>query len=253
MRPTITAAIIARDEAPMIEECLASVAWADERLVLLDTATRDRTRELAESLGARVEAQPFENFARQRDRALSLARSEWVLFVDADERVPPALRDEVLRAIAVGHVAGYWIPRHNVIMGRIVRGGGWYPDHQLRLLKRGRATFDPRRVVHEVALLDGPAGTLRAPLIHLNYRTFREFVRKQERYCRLDAERWLASYGRPRRRAVLGQPLREFHRRFVRMGGFREGPLGLALCLLLAYYAGRAVWLARREPSRYLA
>jgi hypothetical protein len=101
-------------------------------------------------------------------------------------------------------------------------------------------------VVHEVAIIDGNIGYLREPLIHLNYASLSEFVSKQERYCQLEAERWLATYGRPRWRALLGQPGREFWRRYVTLEGYREGGLGLVLSLLLAYYAGKSIYLARR-------
>ena len=246
-RPTLTAAVIARDEEQLIPDCLRSIAWADEVLVLVDSATRDATREMSRGAGARVAERAFDTFAAQREAALALASSDWVLFVDADERVPSALRDEVCATLAgLSPYAGYWVPRRNILMGRVVRHAGWWPDHQLRLLRRGRARYDPRRVVHEVPILDGPAGYLEQPFVHLNYRTLSEFVRKQERYCRLDAQRWLATYGRPRARAIIGQPVHEFWRRYVRLAGFREGWLGLMLCSLLAWYAGRAVWLARQ-------
>jgi glycosyltransferase involved in cell wall biosynthesis len=246
-RPTLTAAIIARDEELLIGECLDSLDWADERLVVLDTGTSDRTRDVAEARGARVVDNAFVNFARQRDRALELATTDWVLFVDADERVRGDLRAEIeaLLTAPEAHV-GYWIPRDNVIFGKVVRGAGWSPDYQLRLLKRSAAHFDPERIVHEVALLDGTAGYLRSRFLHLNYRTRAEFVAKQERYGRLDAERWLATFGRPRLRALVGQPLREFWRRFVSLAGYRDGLLGLELSLRLAAYQARVVRLARR-------
>ena len=244
----LTAAVVARDEAAQSGPCLDSLAFADERLVLLDAATRDATASIAHARGARVETRAFDNFAAQRDAALAAARGEWVLFVDADERVPDPLRTEVLATIARPEGRrGFWIPRHNVLLGRIVRHAGWYPDYQLRLLERAAAHFDPLRPVHEEALVDGRIGHLRAPLLHFNYASLGEFVRKQERYCRLDAERWLLQYGRPRRRAVVGQPLREFWRRYVTLRGYREGWLGLVLCMLLGYYAGKTVWLARRR------
>ena len=244
---TLTAAVIARDEEDTLGDCLRTLAFADERLVLLDSATRDRTRAVAEQHGARVEERAFDNFAMQREAALGLATGDWVLFVDADERVTPALRDEILARVAdPGDRRAFWIPRHNYLMGRLVRHAGWFPDYQLRLLERRAAHFDPRRVVHELALVDGPVGYLRQPLVHFNYRDLGEFVRKQERYCVLEAQRWLATFGRPRRRALIGQPAREFWRRYVELQGFREGGLGLLLSLLLAYYAGRAVFVARR-------
>jgi hypothetical protein len=133
-------------------------------------------------------------------------------------------------------------------MGRIVCHAGWWPDYQLRLLQPSHARYDPRRVVHEVPRLDGPAGYLSEPLVHFNYRNLAEFFEKQERYTRLEADRWLATYRRrPRLRGVLGQPVREFWRRYVTLEGYREGGLGLVLCLTLAWYAGKAVWLARRS------
>jgi (heptosyl)LPS beta-1,4-glucosyltransferase len=247
---SLTAAVIARDEEDTLGDCLRSVAFADERLVLLDSATRDRTRDVAVQHGARVQERTFDNFAAQRDAALSFATSDWVLFVDADERVTPSLRDEVLARIAdpEGRRA-FWVPRHNYLLGHLVRYAGWFPDYQLRLLERRAAHFDPIRVVHEVALVDGPVGHLREPLVHFNYRSLAEFVRKQERYCALDAERWLRTFGRPRRRALLAQPGREFWRRYVQLRGFREGNLGLVLSLLLAYYAGKTVFLARRRSA----
>lgn len=236
----------------MLGDCVRSLEFADERLVLVDAATRDRTREIARGLGARVEERAFDNFAAQRDAALGLATGEWVLFVDADERVTPDLQTEVLRSIhQPGGCRGFWIPRHNYLMGRVIRHAGWFPDYQLRLLERGAAHFDPARVVHEGALVDGPVGHLREPLVHFNYRSLGEFVAKQERYSPLEAQRWLARFGRPRLRALIGQPLREFWRRYIQLHGAREGWLGLVLSALLAYYAGKAVWLARRAtPER---
>jgi (heptosyl)LPS beta-1,4-glucosyltransferase len=246
-RPRLTAAILARDEERNLPECMASVAFADEVLVVVDSATRDRSRELAAASGARVEEHPFENFAAQRDVGLRLASGEWVLYVDADERVTTALREEVVRRIAEpAGCRAFWIPRLNYLMGRQIVYAGWYPDHQLRLLERAAAHFDPARVVHELAIVEGAVGYLEAPLVHYNYRSLDEFLTKQERYCHLDAQRWLRTFGRPRARAVIGQPVREFWRRFVTLAGYREGPLGLLLSVLLAWYAGKAVWLARR-------
>ena len=246
----LTAAVIARDEERMLADCLRSVEFADERLVLVDTATRDRTREVAAELGARVAERAFDNFAAQREAALELASGDWVLFVDADERVPASLRAEILATIAApAGQRGFWVPRHNYLVGRLVRHAGWFPDYQLRLLERQAAHFDARRVVHELAIVDGPVGHLREAFVHYNYRSLGEFVFKQERYVALEADRWLATFGRPRARALLGQPVREFWRRYISLQGYREGGLGLVLSLLLAFYAGKAVWLARRRAA----
>jgi (heptosyl)LPS beta-1,4-glucosyltransferase len=250
-RPTLTAAVIARDEEAMIGGCLDTLGFADELLVLVDAATRDHTREIAGQHGARVEERVFDNFAAQRDAALHLASGDWVLFVDADERVTPALHDEIFAMLcAPAGRSAFWIPRHNYILGRVVRHAGWYPDYQLRLVRRSSVRMDPRRIVHEQALVDGSVGYLQAAFIHYNYRSLRELFRKQERYSHLEAERWLLTYGPPRRRALLGQPMREFWRRFLTLRGYRDGGMGLLLSLVIAWYAGRAVWLAAKQSRR---
>jgi glycosyltransferase involved in cell wall biosynthesis len=241
----LTVAVIARDEEALLGGCLASLSWAAERLVVVDAATRDRTREVAVRWGARVEDRPFRDFASQRNAALELARSDWVLFVDADERVSPALRDEVLAAVgAPGDRVGFWIPRDNYMFGRVVRGGGWSPDFQLRLLKRHAARYDATQLVHEVAHLDGLDGHLTRPIEHRSHRSLWAFARAQDRYSALAARRWLVQHGRPRRRAVVGQPVREFWRRYVRLAGYRDGVVGLVLSLTCAWYAARTIRLA---------
>lgn len=251
LRPALTGAILARDEEETIGPCLASLSgWIDEILVLVDSATRDRTREIARAAGARVEESSFTSFAEQRERALDLATGDWVLFVDADERVTPALREEIVWTVLnPGGRAGFWIPRENVILGQIVRGGGWSPDHQLRLLRRGAAHYDTSRPVHEVARLSGPDGVLTTPFRHLNYRHLSELFSKQERYAPLAAQELRRQWGRPRLRSLVGQPVREALRRYFVLKGYRDGWRGLLLALVMAWYAGRVVWLARKAPA----
>ena len=237
----LSAVVLARDEAANIERCLGVLKWADERLVLIDAATTDDTAARATRCGARVAVRALESFARQRNAALELVGGEWVLFVDADEVVTPALAEEVRVAVAgAGEVAGFWIPRRNYICGRWVRHAGWYPDEQLRLLRRGRARYDEARPVHEVVLLDGPAGHLREPFIHYNYADLDQFRRKQARYAELEALALRQRGIRPRPHSYILQPLREFRRRYVTLGGYKEGLLGLQLSALLAWATFRS-------------
>src|SRR5207248_6759761 len=130
-------------------------------------------------------------------QALQLATGRWVFFVDADERVSSALADEIRAAARASEAAladgadapvGYWVPRHNIIFGRLIRGGGWSPDYQLRLLHHDRAYYDESRLVHELVHLDGAAGHLSERLLHLNYANRAEFTAKQRRYTELEAE-----------------------------------------------------------------
>lgn len=244
--PTVSAVVLARDAARVIDDCLASLQWADEILVVLDSATTDDTEARSARGGARVERHVFSSFAEQRNAALDLAAGEWVFFVDSDERVTPALADEARRTVNQdSDCVGFWVPRRNIICGRWIRHAGWYPDLQLRLLRRGAARYSLALPVHEVAELRGLAGELREPLIHLNYRTLADFWLRQRRYARLAAEGMRRRGERPRARALLGQPAREFWRRFVTEQGYREGPLGLALCAIVALAAMDTIRQAR--------
>jgi glycosyltransferase involved in cell wall biosynthesis len=252
----LSVAIIARDEQRHIDAALASVAGlANEALVLLDDRTSDGTAALARAHGAKVVTEPWRGFGGQRNRALELCSGEWVLFLDADERVTEELAAEVreivegrgqsaenavdsYRLSAIGYrlssPSGYWIPRHNLFFGRAVRGGGWYPDRQLRLLRRGSARYDERQVVHEVAALAGPAGVLSGHLLHINIEQLDELWRKQRAYAIEEAQTLALAGRRARWRNFAGAPAREFARRFLALGGWRDGALGLLLCGTLA-------------------
>ncbi len=257
--PTITAAVITKNEAHNIRDCLAALSWADELLVL-DSLSDDETVPIARALGATVHQRPFDDFARQRNAALALVRTEWAFFVDADERVSAALAAEAREAVAAAEatwqasgvppVAGYWVPRRNIILGRWIKGGGWYPDYQLRLLKVGRARYDESRRVHEVVLLDGEARWLREPLLHFNYDRLGQLFAKQAAYAALEA-RSLAERGVPGKlHSVVLQPLREFRRRYCRLGGYRDGLHGLLLAAVVALYTGVAyAKLWRERPA----
>jgi len=239
--PRLTAAVLARDNEDEIADCLNSLAWADECIVILDDRSRDRTATIARELGARVVPHPFEDYARQREFGLSLAGSEWLFYVDTDERATPALAQEVRRVIQDDSPVGWWVPRRNIVWGREISHGGWHPDYQLRLLKLGCAHYDMTRPVHEVVELDGQEGHLQQPLIHYNYRTVGQFIARQRGYVGYEAEILYRRGVRPRPWTYLLQPLREFWRRYLRLQGYKDGLHGLTLCLLVAYYYGFAV------------
>ena len=243
--PTLAVVVIARDEEHNIAECLRSAPWADCWCVLLDSRTEDRTAQIAREAGAEVRVRKFDNFAAQRNAALELFDAEWVFFVDADERATSRLGREIRRVVREEAAVGWWVPRRNYIWGRWIRHAGWYPDYQLRLLKRGHACYEPEREVHEVVQLTGPEGYLENTLTHYNYATVEEFLRRQDEYAAYEASMLVRGGARPGLHSVVVQPLCEFWRRYVSLRGYRDGAHGLLLSLLTGYYAGVAHWRAR--------
>ena len=236
----VTVAIIAKNEARHLAAALASVTgWVNEVLVLVDAGTTDDTAAIAAAHGARVETAVWRGFPGQRNLALALATQPWVFFLDADERVEPALQD-ALRALvptAPLTLGGAWVPRHNVFFGRVLVGGGWYPDYQLRLVRRAVAHYDESRAVREVATVHGDTITLSAHLRHINIETFDELRRKQAEYARREAQTLHAAGRRLRGRNYIGAPLREFVLRYVTNGGWRDGWVGAVLAVVVAWYA----------------
>jgi len=234
----LSVAIIARDEAAYIGPALLSaVPVADELLVLLDARTLDDTAEIARQAGATVAVGPWVSFPHQRNRALQLCSGEWVLFLDADERLTPHLLAELRDFKKLSSDCdGYWIPRYNLYWGRRLRGGGWYPDRQLRLLRRRATRYDEARLVHELAQLDGPAGELNGHLLHINIESWAELQGKQHNYAIAEAQTLARAGVGARWRNVLLQPPREAWRRFVTWHGYRDGPLGLVLACVMGYY-----------------
>lgn len=236
----LIAIVLTYNESANIIGCLETLRFADHRLVM-DSHSTDNTPELAAEAGAAVIERPFSDYADQRNAALAAVadRADWVLFVDADERVSAELAAEIRDKISFPDYAGFRIPRHNYIFGRLTRGAGWFPDYQTRLLKVGAARYDPAKTVHEVVLLDGKEGTLSAPLIHYNYRDLQQFLAKQRRYTAYDAQILFEQGVRPRRRTFFLQPLRHFWWRFVTLHGYQDGWHGFKLSVLMAYYEWR--------------
>lgn len=235
---TVSAVVLIHNEVGHLTPCLESLAWADERLVL-HSGGNDEIVKLALAQGAREESRAFVSFPDLRNAALEMARGDWVFFLDADERATPEVAAEVRQVAGDSEPAApvlWWIPRHNVIFGKVIHHTGWYPDHQARLLRVGRARFDPARVVHELPVADGAQGYLKNAITHYNYRTVNDFLAKQSRYAEMEAVRLRDQGIRPRFWAPVVQPLRQFRWRYVTLQGYRDGGHGLLLSALMAYY-----------------
>lgn len=251
----LAAIILTYNEAAHIEACIESARLATKQVIVFDSFSTDNTVSLAQSAGARVIQHMFSDYASQRNAALDAVKesADWVLFIDADERVTPELAAEVREVIENRNYAGWKIPRHNYLFGKLTLGAGWYPDYQTRLLKVGAARYDPTRKVHEVVLLDGAEGTMQHPFIHYNYRDLAQFNDKQRRYSAYDAGILYEQGIRPKPQNYILQPLRQFWWRFVTLKGYRDGLHGLRLSALMAWYELRKYRLLRqiwRKNSR---
>jgi len=238
-RPALSVIVITRNEAARIGRCLEALRWADE-LVVVDDDSSDATAEIAREHGARVIVRPMrEGFGEQKAFALGQARHPWVLSIDADEVVTPALRGEIEAVLAApGDHAGYRMPRLTYYLGRPIRHCGWYPLPVLRLFRRDRARFT-EALVHEEVRVDGPVGDLHADLVHWSYDSLVVHAAKMRLYTGYQArmlERGGVHPDGPTRWWLLVlRPAAVFARKYVGQRGWREGWHGLVLCALAAF------------------
>ncbi|AYZ71749.1 TPA: glycosyltransferase family 2 protein [Stenotrophomonas maltophilia] len=236
-RPRISACIIAFNEAGRIGDCLASLAFCDE-IVVVDSQSTDATVAIAEAAGARVLQHRFEGFRSQKAFCVEQASHDWVLCLDADERISPELRAAIEQARDGGFAghAGYRFARLSEYFGRFLRHGNAYPDRVMRLFDRRQGGWRGKREIHEAASVDGSVGTLRGDLIHYPYRSLQQQLAKTEKYARMMAEHEFARG----KRATLGKlvlaPAWRFWRGFLFRGGFRDGWHGLVYAYVRANY-----------------
>ena len=237
----ITATIITFNEADNIRAACESVAWADE-IIVVDSRSTDDTREIARDCGARVIERDWPGFAAQKQFAAESARNDWIFSLDADERVSDELRASImaLRETNEAQLAdGYRTARRSRYMGRWIRGGGWYPDFQLRLYRRTKGRWAGAHV-HESVKMDagGRVETLGGDLLHFSVRDATHHHRMiGERYAPLAARQMFEA---GRRTTPLGIALAApaaFTRSFILKGGFRDGLPGLAIARFAAHHA----------------
>ena len=249
----LVAVVLTLDEEKNIAACLDSLQWCDQAVVW-DAFSTDSTCDIARAKGAMVFQHPFKGYGSQRQAAMDAIEARWIFFVDADERATPDLGQEIRDVVAERpDVVGWWVPRHNYILGRLILHAGWYPDYQLRLLRPDRARWDPEREVHELAILDGAEGRLENVLIHYNYSSMRQLVAKQRKYVEIDARILYDAGERPKLWSPISMPVRHFKWRYVDLEGYRDGLHGLWLSVFMGYYEGakyrRLARLWRCQPN----
>ena len=232
----LTVTVITRNEAANIEGALESVRWADE-IVVVDSHSADETVALAQKYNARIVVHDWAGYSAQRNYAAEIASNDWILALDADERVPTELAAEIQRIMREGSVhGGYRMPRISYYLGRWIRGTDWYPDYQLRLYDRRVGRFNGKRVHESVELTYGRPGQLQHDLQHYPYRDISDHVTSIDHYTTLAAEEWFAEGRRSNAIEFAVHPPVAFLRNYVARRGFRDGAAGFLISILNSYY-----------------
>ncbi len=232
MTEQISVIIITKNEAANIRACIESVSWADE-IIVVDSGSSDGTAEICRELGARVYEHDWPGFGAQKNRALSYAVHEWVLSIDADERITPELRDELIRVMREDWQDGYYVPRLSQFCGTFIKHCGWYPDYVLRLFKTRKGRFSDD-MVHEHVILDGAADRLKNPLLHYSYLSEADVQRKTLQYAAAGAQQM---FKRGKVATPVDAPLRAawaFMRTYIFWLGFMDGWAGFRVAMMNA-------------------
>ena len=244
----LSAIIITRNEARNIAACLDSVAFCDERIVV-DCGSNDDTVKIAEASGATVVTHPWAGFGAQKNFALSRARGDWVLSIDADERVSAPLAAEILSTIRRASACGYEIARLSTFLGRPMRHSGWFPDYVLRLFRREKARFSDD-LVHEKVVCEGPIGRLTGLLDHHPVLRLEDAIARADNYSTAGAAMLAASQRRVSFASGITHGVWSFIRAYIWRLGFLDGREGFLLAVANAegtYYRYMKAWLARRQ------
>lgn len=249
--PRLSVILITKNEADNIRACLESVDWADE-IIVVDSGSNDGTPEVAREYTHHVYLHPdWPGFGPQKNRALDYATGDWVLSLDADERVTPALHAEIEAVLAAPQAAGYRIPRLSSFCGRFMHHSGWRPDYVLRLFQRGQGRFS-EALVHESVQLQGPVGHLQQSLLHYSYRDMDDVIAKLNHYSGAAAKQLEARGKRGSLSKAILHGLWAFIRTYILRAGFLDGREGFMLAVMNAensYYRYIKLWFRTRSPD----
>jgi len=252
--PTLSVILITRNEEANLDDCLASLEGIAQQIVVVDTNSVDRTLEIAQKYGATI-AQPSDwpGFGPQKNRALDLATGDWVLSLDADERLTPALRSEIVTAVHhSAQINCFAIPRLSWYCGRFIRHSGWSPDYVDRLFKRGTARFSDD-LVHERLIPNGAVAKLENPMLHYSFMNYSQVLQKLDRYSTASAEQAFAQgkTSSPLKAVIHG--IWAFIRTYIIRAGFLDGGQGFALAISNGqgtYYRYIKLWHLHQEARK---
>ncbi len=231
----LSVVIITHNEEDNIKECLESVQWAAD-VVVVDSDSTDKTEEICRAFEVHFIKEPWKGFALQKNSAIEKATQNWILSLDADERVTPELKKEIISVLESANPKdGYFIARKNFFLGRWIKRCGWYPDYNLRLFQKGKGLFGIREV-HEAVKLDGVAGHLEFPMEHHTYKSLEDFMKRLDRYSTLAAQEMLKEKKTYSILHIVFRPIFTFISMYFLRLGFLEGYYGFILSVLYAFY-----------------
>ncbi len=233
----LSVVVITKNEEGRLRECLTSVsAWADE-IVVVDDASTDKTRDIARDFTSKVVERVMDIEGRHRNHAYSLAKHDWVLSLDADERVTPELTREIDELLNAGpRFDAYAIPRKNFMGTTWVRYGGMYPSAQIKLFRKSKFRFDENAEVHPQAYMDGPSGALKSDILHYTYRDFTDAIAKLDRQTDLEAKKWFREKRKVGTLGTMRKMVDRFWRSYFSKKGYKDGVIGLFLAVNSGMY-----------------
>lgn len=246
----LSAVIITKNEAGRIRECLESVAWAAE-IIVVDDCSTDETVAIAKEFTDKVFTRRMDIEGKHRNYAYALASNLWILSLDADERVTPELKEEIAELLKNNPSCnGYAIPRRNFIGKTWVRYGGMYPSAQLRLFKKDKFKYDELAEVHPQAYMPDPRGNLKNDILHYTYRDFTDAIAKLDRQTDLEARKWFRENRKVGTFTILRKSIDRFWRAYISKKGYKDGVPGLFLAVnsgMYQFLSFAKVWEMRRK------
>ena len=225
----ISVIIITKDEEKNISDCLKSVEWADE-IIVVDSESTDKTVELAKKFTQKVITKKWDGYVPQKKYALNLANNKWVLSLDADERITPELKSEIL-GLPTDKFAGFKIRRKNFLLDKQITSCGWGNDYQLRLFLKEKTDLTDR-LVHEGFTVNGSIGELQNPMLHYTFSSFTEYFNKINYYTSLKAAELVNQKGKVNGWTIFSHTFSAFFMVFIKKRGFKDGVYGLIISLL---------------------
>ena len=249
----ISALIITKNEEKNIARCLESLKWADE-IIILDSQSKDKTVEISKRYTDKIFSVEWHGYAKTKNLGKDIAKGEWILWVDADEEVTPALAEEIKSSLKQAKViSGFYVPRKSQFLGRWIKHCGWYPDYVLRLFKKNEGRFDETKKVHEGVIIRGNVAYFKNVLLHRPYSDLGNYFNKFNRYTSLSANELQDKNRKTRWYHLFIYPIIVFFKKYILKLGILDSREGFILCMFTAFYVFTKytkLWWKENESSK---